>query len=140
MANNEVQADIVDLLKRVHHVTYETGWESSRLAVDAASYIERLRKDRDELREALDAAKDVLSWISSYLGTGLGDDNTTVEQFENRIRDGFDMQAKGTLLFVEAARTNARGKAIEECLAIADDPEHDGVQIADAIRALQSRE
>lgn len=107
MANSEVQADIVDLLKRVHHVTYETGWESSHLAGDAAAEIERLRKGRDLLREALDAA--------------------------NRRAD------------------DARAKAIEECLAIADDHtprKHDGTlaahvtgaTIASAIRALQSRE
>ena len=47
----------------------------------------------DVTRADIDAASDaldVLSNLYSYLGTGMGDDNTTAEQFDKRIRWGID--------------------------------------------------
>jgi len=42
-----------------------------------------LRKHRDELH-------DTLSRLSSYVGSGLGDDSTSAAEFDSRIRDGID--------------------------------------------------
>lgn len=42
-------------------------------------------------------ALDVLSSLASYLGVGLGDETTTAEQFDKRIRWGIDNHTNGTI-------------------------------------------
>lgn len=44
----------------------------------------------ERLRAENETARDILSNLSSYLGAGMGDDNTTPEQFDARIRWGID--------------------------------------------------
>jgi hypothetical protein len=45
-------------------------------------------------------AEDILSGLSSYLGVGLGDDETTTaEDFDKRIRWGIDNHTNGTIRF-----------------------------------------
>lgn len=55
----------------------------------------------------IEAAMDVLSGLSSYLGAGLGDEATTPEQFNERIRWGIEQ-----LGAVHRARAAA---IVEEC-------------------------
>ena len=46
--------------------------------------------DSAAVRAELQEARDVLSDMSSYVGAGLGDENTTVEQYDKRIRWGIE--------------------------------------------------
>lgn len=48
--------------------------------------------DLAALRAERDAAMDTLSALSSYLGCGFGDENTTAEDFDKRILFGIDCQ------------------------------------------------
>jgi hypothetical protein len=76
------------------------------LAEHGESEIQRITKERDELQEKYDtlavenmlevneicnqrdAAMDVLEEISFYLSSGIGDENTTVQEYKDRIIDG----------------------------------------------------
>lgn len=63
------------------------------------------RRDRMEGRIAALApaeaggveAREVLSGLSSYLGAGMGEDDTTAEEYEKRIRWGIDYQINATV-------------------------------------------
>lgn len=48
-------------------------------------------------READAEARDVLSALSSYLGCGLGDDATTLQEYDKRIRFGIDEMFNGAV-------------------------------------------
>lgn len=52
-------------------------------------------------------AKYVLSGLSSYLGVGIGDDSTTAEQFDTRIRWGID--------HIGSVYRNRAASVVEEC-------------------------
>lgn len=63
--------DVVDLLQKVDHVMYTTGWQSNSLASDAAKEITRLRtllseaeqREKDARRVAVE---DVLSALTAH--------------------------------------------------------------------------
>ena len=66
------------------------------------NFTRKLERERDEAREILQAviktgkrleserddARDVLDEISLYLSSGMGDENTTAQQYKERILDG----------------------------------------------------
>lgn len=55
-----------------------------------------------------DAAIETLSALSSYLGCGLGDEHTTAEQFDARIRWGIDYQTSAILgMIIDRIRKEA---------------------------------
>lgn len=68
--------------------------------VDQGGELKTLRAENEQLRG-------VLSGLSSYLGAGLGDDSTTPEQFDARIRWGIEHIGS-----VHRARAAA---VVEEC-------------------------
>lgn len=47
--------------------------------------------ERDTARQQLADAKDVLMGLASYLSVGGGDDNTTMSQYDERIREGIKL-------------------------------------------------
>lgn len=57
--------------------------------------------------EAVAEARDILSGLSSYLSAGIGDDKTTLTQYDDRIRWGIDNLAR--LMVVRCA------DVVEEC-------------------------
>lgn len=56
-----------------------------------AALLERIDAfEAAEMETKLEEARDILSDLSSYLGAGMGDDTTTLKQFDARIRWGID--------------------------------------------------
>jgi len=58
-------------------------------------------------RGEVENARDILSGLSSYLGAGLGDDATTLKQFDERIRWGID--------HIGSVYRNRAAQVVEEC-------------------------
>lgn len=69
--------------------------EATLIMREAHEKLAELTKERDALRDAL-------STLSSWLGQGLGDDTTSAEDYEKRIREGVD-----TLLRMQLTRTRS---------------------------------
>ena len=57
--------------------------------------------------EEVEEARDILSALSSYLGAGLGDDKTTLAQFDDRIRWGID--------HIGRVYRNRAAQVVEDC-------------------------
>ena len=61
----------------------------------------------EQAERMLAEAVGVLSHLSSYLGAGMGDDETTIEQFDARIRWGID--------FIGSVYRERAAAVVEEC-------------------------
>lgn len=59
-------ADILDLLGKVDHVQYKTGWQSKHLAADAIREITRLRTALSEAEQRVQEAKRVATNAEHY--------------------------------------------------------------------------
>lgn len=51
--------------------------------------------ERDRLRAEVENARGALSSLSLWLSVGMGDDSTTVDSYERRIRQGVEMHERG---------------------------------------------
>lgn len=59
-------ADILDLLGKVDHVQYKTGWQSKHLAADAIREITRLRTALSEAEQQVQDAKRIATNAEHY--------------------------------------------------------------------------
>lgn len=102
-ADRELFEDIKAWLKDGHHEGVCPGmiaeFRQKALSTQAA--------ELDALRGEVEQAKDILSGLSSYLGAGLGDDATTLKQFDERIRWGID--------HIGSVYRNRAAQVVEEC-------------------------
>jgi len=114
-ATDDTTPEYLDAAKAAAQADYERRILAALAPTDAAQavadYVARQKamtpEDRAEIdaavaelapaAQAREAALSVLSGLSSYLGAGLGDDATTPEQYDDRIRWGIDHQIAVTV-------------------------------------------
>lgn len=67
-------ADILDLLGKVDHVQYKTGWQSKHLAADAIREITRLRTALSEAEQQVQDARREALEEAAILAGSIGDE------------------------------------------------------------------
>ncbi|MDO6966928.1 hypothetical protein [Rhizobium alvei] len=114
----------------VNKYAHDMVMEALRYAVREAFEEAARIADQYRQRETGNDSLDILSAISSYLGCGLGDENTTDEAFYKRIILGIDNHANCGIDF-------GRRQAFKEAAQIVENAPlaHSNTEIAAAIRA-----
>lgn len=84
-----VPADVAGLVERLNKsCTNEHDYDPDK--DEAATALAAMAAENERLARERDEARDVLSGLSSYVGAGLGDDNTPIDDYGKRIRWGID--------------------------------------------------
>lgn len=101
--NPEVFGDVSDVADRCSAEDAAFISEAKNSFPRLLATIRALQERVDKAEAERDDAKDELSALSSFVGAGLGDDDTTVEQFAKRIRWGVENMIKSVTTRAEAA-------------------------------------